>query len=244
MKPIAHFLAALLMPVLGAVAQDAPAQKCSGQITEIAKDARQITAGVKVAGASTSMTFAVSPNCKFTTKGFGVFDDLKKGDLVKIEYVAKSGASPEAVNIVVTGSGAVPAPLTTPAPSSSTPAPATGGASSHGDDQTTLACRGQLTAVATNARQITAEIKVVGGTTSKVFVVSENCKITTKGMGVYNELRRGDNVEIEYLEKSAGVNEATRIAVQFASTAPAKPPAKKAAPAKKPAPKKTPAKKK
>lgn len=112
---------------------------------------------------------------------------------------------------------------------------------SHADETTTLAATGQLTAVATNTpRKITATVKIAGGSTSMVFTVSENCRFATAGIGVYGDLKKWDNVQIEYVEKEGGTNEATQITVQtpattqpVKTTTPTKPPTKKSTAKKK-----------
>lgn len=115
------------------------------------------------------------------------------------------------------------------------------------DEATMLACSGKITALTTNTpRLITATVKIADGTTNLVFTVTDNTKFSTSGIGVYGDLKTGDNLQIEYKEKEGGTNEADRISVRNAYTAPAKPATKPAAkkPAPKPAPKKAPAKKK
>jgi hypothetical protein len=108
-------------------------------------------------------------------------------------------------------------------------------------DETTLAASGHITALGTNTpRSLVADVKISGGSTSKTFAVSENCKFMTAGIGVYGELKKGNNVMIEYIEKEGGTNLATQVTVQ--SAAPAQP-AKTTAPAPKP-PAKKPQKKK
>lgn len=206
--------------VLLARGQDPGNLQCEGRITAIATDARRITVDLVTSDSTpSSKTFSVGDKCKITTKGFGTYDELKKDDVVKITYTEANGVNEASQISTVTG-GYVP-----------------------DGEAMTVACAGQLTAVATNARRITADVKVVGGTTSKVFAVSDQCKITTKGFGVYDELKRGDNVLIEYVEKG-GENEARKIAVQFASAPPAKSTTPAKPPAKKPPPKKVPPKKK
>ena len=115
------------------------------------------------------------------------------------------------------------------------------------DEATMLACSGKITALTTNTpRLITATVKTAGGTTNLIFTVTDNTKFTTSGIGVYGELKRGDNLQIEYKERDGGTNEADRITVQNAATTPATTPPKPAAnkPAPKPAAKKAPPKKK
>ena len=107
-----------------------------------------------------------------------------------------------------------------------------------------LACSGKLTAIPTNGRQVVAAVNLPGGAvTSMTFAVSESCKFSTAGFGVFGDLKAGDHVKMEYVQMDGGSNEVKVISVQNAAAATtpkpaAKPPAKKPAAAKKPAPKK------
>ncbi len=109
-------------------------------------------------------------------------------------------------------------------------------------DATTLASTGQIAAIGTNTpHTITANVKTAGGTTSMVFVVTDNTKFATAGLGVFGELKKGDNVKIEYVEKNGGARDAVQVSVEAPATTT---PAKQQPPAKKTPSKKAPAKKK
>lgn len=113
-------------------------------------------------------------------------------------------------------------------------------------DDTLMACTGKIASIPTNEpRRLVVDAKIAGGATSTVFLVTDNCKFSTAGFGVFTDLKAGDNVSIEYAQKEGGTNEAARVTVQNAAPAKAatpKPPPKKTPPKKAP-PKKAPAKK-
>ena len=101
-----------------------------------------------------------------------------------------------------------------------------------GDETTTLAASGQITALgAAKPHTITADVKSPDGTKSETFLVSESCKFMTSGIGVFDDLKKGDNVQIEYSKNDGGQLEASQITVQNLTPPPTSPPKK--APAKK-----------